>query len=262
MLQNLEFCGLNISNSSTFHRENKAGNARRTQHWGTFVQPLWQCRSNKYIFWVFTSSLRYPAYDAYAPYCHLWPVRLYWIFPHYLIKGTIYGGKNLLNVKCVFWFSLQLLSVTFPILIRAERDTIINVHRHSCKVPCCFIAKFSITHNSVFCECLLSDSYLQISFIAHYLLTYLLTHSLTHSLTPWSRVLLERLTGLQLVKKFPAFYGTRKFITAFTSARYLSLSLASSIQPTPPHRTSWRSALLLSSNLRLGLLSHLFPSGL
>ena len=42
-------------------------------------------------------------------------------------------------------------------------------------------------------------------------------------LTPWSRVLLEKLTGFQLVKKFPAFYGTRKFITAFTSARHLSL---------------------------------------
>jgi hypothetical protein len=42
--------------------------------------------------------------------------------------------------------------------------------------------------------------------------------------TPWSRVLLEKLTGLQLVKKFPAFYGTRRCITAFTSARHLSLS--------------------------------------
>jgi len=31
---------------------------------------------------------------------------------------------------------------------------------------------------------------------------------LTYLLTPWSRVLLEKLTGLQLVKKFPAFYGT------------------------------------------------------
>jgi hypothetical protein len=27
-------------------------------------------------------------------------------------------------------------------------------------------------------------------------------------LTPWCRVLLEKLTGLQLVKKFPAFHGT------------------------------------------------------
>jgi hypothetical protein len=43
-------------------------------------------------------------------------------------------------------------------------------------------------------------------------------------LTPWSRVLLEKLTGSQLVKKFTAFYGTRRFITAFTSARQLSLS--------------------------------------
>jgi len=46
----------------------------------------------------------------------------------------------------------------------------------------------------------------------------------TYLLTPWSRVLLEKLTGFQLVKKFPAFYGTRKFITAFTTARQLSLS--------------------------------------
>jgi hypothetical protein len=43
-------------------------------------------------------------------------------------------------------------------------------------------------------------------------------------LAPWSRVLLEKLTGLQLVKKFPAFYGTRRFLTALTSARHLSLS--------------------------------------
>jgi len=42
-------------------------------------------------------------------------------------------------------------------------------------------------------------------------------------LTPWSRVLLEKLTDFQLVN-FLACYGTRSFITAFTSARHLSLS--------------------------------------
>ena len=42
-------------------------------------------------------------------------------------------------------------------------------------------------------------------------------------LTPWCRVLPEQLTGLQLVKKFPAFHGTRRFITALTSVRHLSL---------------------------------------
>ena len=36
-------------------------------------------------------------------------------------------------------------------------------------------------------------------------------------LTPWCRVLLETLTGLQLVKKLPTFHGTRRFITALTS---------------------------------------------
>ena len=47
---------------------------------------------------------------------------------------------------------------------------------------------------------------------------------ITCLLTPWSRVLLEKLASLQLVKKFPAFYGTRRFLTALTSACHLSLS--------------------------------------
>ena len=42
--------------------------------------------------------------------------------------------------------------------------------------------------------------------------------SYIHSLIPWCRVLLEKLIGLQLVKKFPAFYGTRRFITTQASA--------------------------------------------
>ena len=41
-------------------------------------------------------------------------------------------------------------------------------------------------------------------------------------LTLWSRVLLEKLTGFHLIKKFPAFYRTRRFITAFTRASVLT----------------------------------------
>jgi hypothetical protein len=43
----------------------------------------------------------------------------------------------------------------------------------------------------------------------------------TYLLIPRSRVLLEKLIGSQLVKKFPAFYGTQRFITAFTRAHAL-----------------------------------------
>ena len=62
-------------------------------------------------------------------------------------------------------------------------------------------------------------------------------------------------------QEIPAFYGTRRFITAFTSAPHISLSWASSIQYIRPHPSSWRSILLLISHLHLGLPSSLFPSG-
>ena len=83
----------------------------------------------------------------------------------------------------------------------------------------------------------------------------------TYLITLWCRVLPEQLTGLQLVNKFPAFHGTRRFITALTSVRHLSLSWASPIQSIYPHPTSWRSVLILSTHLRLGLPSNLLPSG-
>ena len=60
-----------------------------------------------------------------APICN--------ILPHYLINGKILE-KMSLKTKCVFWFLLQLLSETFLILGRTERDVIKNVHRSSCKV--------------------------------------------------------------------------------------------------------------------------------
>ena len=86
-----------------------------------------------------------------------------------------------------------------------------------------------------------------------------ITNLLTYLLTPWCRVLLEKPTGLQLVKKFLAFHRTRKFITALTSVRHLSLSWASPIQAIYSHLTSWRSILILSTHLCLDL--HSGPSG-
>ena len=134
-------------------------------HWGAFMSPLWECKSNKYMFWAFICSLRYPACNAHAPYRHLWPAP-YWhlwpalychlwpatsvicdlrhtiicdlpdstiFLPQYHINCTIFERK-LLNTKRVFRFSLQLLSETFFILIKTERGIIINVLRCSCKV--------------------------------------------------------------------------------------------------------------------------------
>ena len=84
---------------------------------------------------------------------------------------------------------------------------------------------------------------------------------LSYLLTRLCRVLLEKLTGLQLVKKFPAFHGTRRFITTLTNVRHQSLSRARPIQSIYPHPTSWRSILILSTHLRLGLPTGLFSSG-
>ena len=72
-----------------------------------------------------------------------------------------------------------------------------------------------------------------LSIISPMLCTY--AHIYTYLLTPWSRVLLQKLTGSQLAKKkFPSFYGTRSFIAVLTSARHLSLSWVRSIQSLPP----------------------------
>ena len=58
------------------------------------------------------------------------------------------------------------------------------------------------------------------------LLTYLLTY-LLHG----AESFLTSYLVLQLIKKVPAFYGTRKFITVLTSARHLSI--LSQLHPVP-----------------------------
>ena len=65
-------------------------------------------------------------------YCHLWPVWLYHIFPHYHIPGTTFG-KRLFDIKCVLVFS-KLFIWNFWHFRRIQRDTIVNVRRYSRKV--------------------------------------------------------------------------------------------------------------------------------
>jgi hypothetical protein len=79
-------------------------------------------------------NLSDPACKAHAQYCHLWPLRLYHAFPHCLINVMFFGGKKLLNIKCVFWFSVHLCK-TFLILRRIHLHIIIIVGSTSCKGP-------------------------------------------------------------------------------------------------------------------------------
>ena len=69
---------------------------------------------------------------------------------------------------------------------------------------------------------------------------------LTYLPTPWSRALLEKLTGSAASQEIPRIFGTPRFITILTSASHLSLSWANSIQSPQPPPTSWRSILILS----------------
>jgi len=65
-----------------------------------------------------------------------------------------------------------------------------------------------------------------------------------------------------MVKKFSAFYGTRRLISVFTKAHHWSWSKARWIHFTSSHLISPRSILILTSLLCLGLTNNLFfPSG-
>ena len=68
-----------------------------------------------------------------ALYCHLWPLWLDHIFPHYLINGTIFG-EMLLNIKCVFWFTPNYCLKKKIVLRRIQRN-INHVQGSSCQVP-------------------------------------------------------------------------------------------------------------------------------
>ena len=94
-----------------------------------------------------------------------------------------------------------------------------------------------------------------------YILNQLIKPTCMHLLTPWSRVLLEKLTVSAASQEIPRIFGTRMFLTVLTSARHMSLSWANSTQSPQLPPTSWRSILILSSHLRLGLPNGLFPSG-
>jgi hypothetical protein len=86
----------------------------------------------------------------------------------------------------------------------------------------------------------------------------------TNSAQHTSRIttLYEKLTVLQLLKKFPVYYAARKFITAFLRTPSPALvAILSQINPVHVFPTNLRSILILSSYQRLLLPSAPFLSG-
>ena len=83
-------------------------------------------------------------------------------------------------------------------------------------------------------------------------------HLLTYLLFPWSRVLIEKLTGSQ---EIPHSLRNIRFIYRIRKCPP-PVPILSQLDPVhTPHPTSWRSILILYCHLRLGLPSGPFPSG-
>jgi hypothetical protein len=77
---------------------------------------------------------------------------------------------------------------------------------------------------------------------------------------PWRWTLLLRPPVVRLLKKFPAYYETRRFIIVL-KAPHWSPSSARLIQSIPIHPICLRSILTPCNHLRLGLPIGLFLSG-
>jgi len=106
------------------------------------VQSLGQWKVNKYYtLRERVCGFRYTACNVHDPCCHLWPVWLYSIFPHYLINDKNFE-KVFERKMYVMIFSTS-FSEKFLISRRIEREVIKNVYWSSCKVL--FLSNFDET---------------------------------------------------------------------------------------------------------------------
>jgi hypothetical protein len=87
-----------------------------------------------YIFWVCVCSLRYPACNMHAPYYMDIVACLALLYLSTFSHKRHDLKKKLLQIKRVFWFSLQLWPEIFLILRIIHRHMTKNIYRSSCEV--------------------------------------------------------------------------------------------------------------------------------
>ena len=187
--------------------------------------------------------------------------------PHALRHISIYFSTSYYKAEYLY----HTLEVQTYLLIYLL--TYLLIYLHTCLLITYLLIYLLITYLLIYLLITYLFTYLLLTFllltylritsllITYILITYLLLTFLLliYLLTPWSRVLLEKLTGFQLVKKFPAFLWTRRFITELHSPA--SVTILRQFNPVhAPHPSSWRSSVILSSHLRLSLPSGFFPS--
>ena len=105
-----------------------------------------------YTTWMCICRVSYPACNAHASYCQLWPAPLRsTAFCHIIKYTTRFFEKKTLDKKCVFRVSLQHLSETFFIIRINERDKMKILYWYSYKVtffPYLILMKLEISRQA------------------------------------------------------------------------------------------------------------------
>jgi len=98
------------------------------------MQLLLQRKTNKYyLFWACVCRLviQHAMCVHHIGICGLPGSAIFFTLSH----NQYNTWKKLVNIKCVLWFSLKLLSEIFLILRRNEWDRIKNIYWSSCSIP-------------------------------------------------------------------------------------------------------------------------------
>ena len=106
------------------------------KHCGMFAKPLLPWKSSKYYTFCVSVAL---VIQHVKHMCYIMLSSVACIAPPYFSTFSSHKpretfGKHLVNIRCMFWPSLQFLSETFLILRRNQEDNTVNVHRCSCTV--------------------------------------------------------------------------------------------------------------------------------